>query len=59
MELKNSWVPKDIVFWYNLDSAKIQAYFEFWRHFYGLQWPCKNGAKIRNKSLFWQNLNYT
>ena len=50
---------KDAVFRYNLDSAKIKACFEFWRHFYGLRWPCKKGAKIWNKSRFCQNPNCT
>ena len=50
---------KDAVFRYNLDSAKIETYFEFLRHFCRATAGRKNGAKIQNKTGFWQNPNCT
>ena len=50
---------KDAVLRYNLDSAKIETYFEFLRHFCRATAGCKNGAKIQNKPGFWQNPNCT
>ena len=50
---------KDAVFWYNLDSAKIQTYFEFWRHFYRATAGHENGAKIQIKTRICQNPNCT